>query len=106
MSSFLATRPSGCTAGSRSRGGGGPLPALTALSYDELRGKDELAVNVIWLIVDFVEKEIGRPFTDELPWLSDGRERDAGLGGEVDVVEANDGDVLGNAEPVCYEGLQ
>ncbi len=51
--------------------------APRALPGDEFRCEDHLAVHVAGFGVDFVEKELGGTFANELPWLADGGQRNA-----------------------------
>jgi hypothetical protein len=57
-------------------------------------------------VLDFIQEQLGGGAPELLAGLAHRRERDGRRGGEVDVVVADQGDVIGNADSLTGELLQ
>ena len=99
--------------GARSRGvrgaavsRAGPARSRGGLADDQLRLEDDLLVPVAVVGGGFLKQHPRRGAAELLAGLADRGERDRGGGREVDVVVADDRDVLGHPDPVPGHLLQ
>src|SRR5688500_19906785 len=71
--------------------------------HDEL-GNEELT-GLRMFAVEPGDQRVDRDRTDAIGWLSDGRQGHSGPRGELDVVEADDGDVVRHPYPVVEQRI-
>ena len=69
--------------------------ALAAAPGEQARLDHDAAVAVVGRVVDLLEQELGGDLAHPYAGVADGRDRDNAVGGEVVVVVADDGDLVG-----------
>src|SRR5919198_1870903 len=78
---------------------------IAGVAHDQLRLEDELAVAVLAVLGGLLDEELGGRAAEVVAGLAHRRQRHRGGGREVDVVVADDGEVVGGAQLAAGEPL-